>query len=100
MLNSYLDLYFEVIKKAVYSRYGDGNEIKLVKLGPVASFSNFKSSTSSRKHLEDISHVDIVSLMYKLINSAKDCDDLSVGFDRSRDKTKQEITKKKENILL
>ena len=37
---------------------------------------------SSGKHLEDISHAHIVSLMYKLITSAEDTDDLSIGFDR------------------
>ena len=33
--------------------------------------------------------------MYELINSAKDVDDLSFGFDRSRDGRKQELTKNK-----
>ena len=42
LLNSYLDLNFEVIKKVDDSRYGNGNDIKLVNLGPVALFSNFK----------------------------------------------------------
>ena len=39
--------------------------------------------------MEDLSHADIVSLMYKLLNSSKDIDDLSIGFDRD--------LKKKEN---
>ena len=38
------------------------------------------------KDLEDISQAHIISLMYKLITSAKDSDDLSIGFDRSRDR--------------
>ena len=42
LLNSYLDLNFEVIKKADDSRYGNGDEIRLVNLGPIALFSNFK----------------------------------------------------------
>ena len=33
--------------------------------------------------------------MYKLISSAKDVDDLSIGFDRSRDRRKQELTNNK-----
>ena len=57
----------------------------------------FKQKTSSRKHLEDISHAHIVSLMYELISSAKITDDLSIGFDRSRDRRKQELTEN-ENI--
>ena len=52
-------------------------------------------TTSSGKHLEDISPAYIVSLMYKLIRSAKDSDDLSNGFDRSRDRKTQELTNKK-----
>ena len=83
LLNSYLDLNFEVIKKTDDSRYGNGNDIGLVNLGPIALFSNFKLTTSSGKHLEDISHAHLVSLMYKLITSNKNSDDLSIGFDRS-----------------
>ena len=83
LLKSYLDLNFEVIKKADGPRYGNGNDIKLVNLGPTALFSNFELTTSSGKHLEDISHAHLVSLMYKLITSTKNSDDLSIGFDRS-----------------
>ena len=63
LLNSYLDLKFEVIIKADGSRYGNGNEIRLVNLGPIALFSNFKLTISTGKHLEDISHAHLVSLM-------------------------------------
>ena len=60
LLNSYLDLNLEVIKKADNFRYENGNDIRLVNLGPVALFSNFIITTSSGKHLEDISHAHIV----------------------------------------
>ena len=86
LLNSYLDLNFEVIKKADNSRYANGNDIRLVKLGPIALFSIFKLTASSGKHLEDISQGHLVSLMYKLITSSKDGDDLSIGFDRNRNR--------------
>ena len=46
------------------SRYVNGNDIRLVNLGPIALFKNFKLTTSSGKHLEDISHADKVALMY------------------------------------
>ena len=36
LLNNYLDLNFEVIKKVDDIIYGDGNEIRLVILGPIA----------------------------------------------------------------
>ena len=42
LLNTYLDLNFEVIKRADNSRYANGNEMRLVNLGPIALFSNFK----------------------------------------------------------
>ena len=91
LLNSYLDLSFEVIKRIDNSRYADGNDIRLVNLGPIALFSNFKLTTSSNKHLEDISHAHLVSLMYKLITSSKDSNDLSIGFDYSRNRRRDEL---------
>ena len=91
LLNSYLYLSFEVIKKDDNSRYANGNDIRLVKLGPIALFSNFKLTTSSGKHLEDISHAHLVSLMYKLITSSKDSNDLSIGFDNSRNRRRDEL---------
>ena len=45
------------------NRYVDGNDIRLATLGPVALFSKYKLTTSSGKHLEDVSHAHIVSLM-------------------------------------
>ena len=91
LLNSYLDLNFEVVKRADISRYANGNDIRLVNLGPVALFSNLKLTTSSGKHLEDISHTHLVSLMYKLITSSKDSNDLSIGFDHSRNTRRDEL---------
>ena len=91
LLNSYLHLNFEVIKKDDNSRYANGNDIRLVNLGPIALFSNFKLTTSSGKHLEVISHCHIVSLVYKLITSSKDSNDLSIGFDNSRNRRKDEL---------
>ena len=95
LLKSYLGLNFEVIKKTDDSRYGNGNDIRLVNLGPIALFSNFILTTSSRKHLEDISHAYFVSLMYKLITSSKNSDDLSIGFDRSSARRRAEMTNNK-----
>ena len=63
LLNSYLDLNFEVIKRADKSRNGNGNEIRRINLGAIALFSNFKLTTSSGKHSEDINHSHTVSLM-------------------------------------
>ena len=95
LLKSDLDLNFEVIKKADDSRYGSGNGIRLVNPGPIALFSNFKLTTSTGKHLEDISHASLVPLMYKLITSSRNSDDLSIGFDRSRNRRRDELAQNK-----
>ena len=95
LLNSHIDLNFDVVRAGNNNRYVDNNDIRLVNLGPVALFSNYKLTTSSGKHLEDVSHAHIVSLMYKLITTATGCDDLSIGFDRSRNNRKNELTKNK-----
>ena len=92
LLNSYLDLNFEVIKRADNSRYANGNDIRLVNLAPIALFSIFKLRTHSGKHLEDIIHAHLVSLMYKIITSSKDSNDLSIGFDNSRNRRRDELT--------
>ena len=80
-----------MLHAATNNRYVDGNDIRLVNLGNVALFSNYKLTTSSGKHLGDLSHAHIVSLMYKLITSAKD-NDFSIGFDRDRGRRQRELS--------
>ena len=92
LLNRYLELNFDVLHAADNNRYVDANDIRLVNLGPIAFFSSYKLTTSSGKHLEEISHAHIVSLMYKLLTSSKDSDDLSIGFDRNRGRRKNELS--------
>ena len=58
-------------------------------------FSNYKLTTSSGKHLENIDHAQIVSLMYKPLTSSKGSDDLSIGFDRDRGRRQRELTNNK-----
>ena len=95
LLNSYLELNFDILHAADNNRYVDANDIRLVNLGPIALFSNYKLTTSSGKHLEEINHAHIVSLMYKLLTSSKDSNDLSIGFDRNRGRRKNELTNNK-----
>ena len=71
LLSSYLELNFDVLHAATNNRYVDGNDIRLVNLGSIAIFSIYKLTTSSGKHLENIDHAHIVSLMYKLLTSSK-----------------------------
>ena len=91
MLNIYLALNFEVIKRADNSREANGDDIRLVNLRIIALFSCFILTTSCGKHLEDFSHAHIVSLRYKLIRSAKDTDDLSIAFDRDCNRRGDEL---------
>ena len=95
LLNSYLELNFDVLHAGTNNRYVDGNDIRLVNLGPIVLFSNYKLTTSSGKHLENIDHAHIVSLMYKLLSSSKGSDDLSIGFDRDRTRRRNELTNNK-----
>ena len=95
LLNSYIEINFDVLKAATSNRYADADDIRLVNLGSIALFSNYKLATSSGKHLEGISHAHIVSLMYKLLSSSKGSDDLSIGFDVDRNRRKRELTNNK-----
>ena len=83
---------FEVIKRADSSRYANGNDVRLVNLALFSLFIIFELTTSSGKHLEDISRAHIVSLRYKLITSSKNSDDLSIGFDHSCNRRRDELT--------
>ena len=95
LLNSYLELNFDILHAATNNRYADGNDIRLVNLGPIALFSNYKLTTSSGKHLGNIDHAHIVSLMYKLITSSRGSDDLSICFDRDRNRRQRELSNNK-----
>ena len=70
----------------------DGNDIRLNNLVANALISNYKLATSNGKHIEETSQAHIVSLMNKLIPSSRRSDDLSLSFDRSRDRTQHELT--------
>ena len=95
LLNSYLELNFDILRADNSNRYLDGNDIRLNNLGPIGLFSNYKLTTSSGKHLENIDHALIVSLMYKFLSSSKGSDDLSIGFDRDRNRRQRELTNNK-----
>ena len=85
-VQSYLDLNFDILNAATNNRYADGENIWLINLAAIDFFSNFKLTTSSGNHLENIDHAHIVSLIYKLLSSSRDSDDLSICFDRNSDR--------------
>ena len=67
----------------------------MANLGPIALFIIYKLTTISGKHLEEIIHALIASLMYIIIFNARDIDDLSIGFDRDRKRRQRELTNNK-----
>ena len=79
-------------KELITVKNANGEDIRLVNLGSLAFFSNFISITSSRKHLEDISHDQIASLKHKLISKNEDYVYLSIGSDRNRKRRRNELT--------
>ena len=95
LLNSYLDLTFEVIKKADNSRCANSFDLRLVTLRLIALFGSFNLITSSGRRLEDISHAHIVCLLYQIKASAKDSNDMSIGFDRDRNRRREKLTNRK-----
>ena len=55
-LKIYLDSNIDDLHAATINRYVDSNDPRLVNLGRIALFSNYKLLTSSGKHIEEISH--------------------------------------------
>ena len=91
MLNSYLDISFDVLHAPSDHRYAGGKDIRSVNLGPIVLFSNYKLTITSENYLEDISHAHIVSSMLKLIPCANNTDDQSIDFDRDRNRRQGEF---------
>ena len=85
----------DVVNAGTNNRYADGIDIRLVNLEPIVFFVGYKLTTSLGKHLDDINHAHIVSLMYELLTSATDTVDLSIGFDRDHGRRQQELTNNK-----
>ena len=92
LVNSGFELNFDVLQAATGNRYADGADIRLVNPSVIALFCIYKLTSSSGKLLEEVNHAHIVCLMYKILSSSKEFDDLSIGFDRSRDRRKRELT--------
>ena len=83
---------FDVVHDASNNIYGDDNDIRLINSGPSAFFINYRLKMSPNKHQQNISQAHIVSLMYKIITSLKDSDDLSIRFHRDPNRKKRELT--------
>ena len=63
LLKSYLELNFDVLHAATGNKYLHANDLRLINSAAISLFSNYKLTTSIGKHLEEINHIHIVSLM-------------------------------------
>ena len=95
LLGSLVRLNFDVLHAATNNRYKEGDDIRLLNEDPIALISHYKLQSSSGKHIEEINHALKVCLMYKLITSARNTDDLAIGFDRDRNRRQRELTNNK-----
>ena len=94
--DSYLELDFNVTHRAgAPARYAGNDHIRLVKLGPTALLTKYKLTSSSGKEEEEIDNAHVICLIYKLIWSSRDSDDLSIGFHRNIEARERELTNKK-----
>ena len=79
-------------RSGTHARYANGDHIRLLKLGPIALFNKYRLTSSSGKEIEEIENAHVLCLMYKLISSSRDSDDLSVGFHTSIEARERELT--------
>ena len=94
--DSDLELDFNVTHRAgAHAPYADGDHIRLVNLGLLALFDKHRLTSSSRKEIEEIDNALVICLMYKLISSSRDSDDLSIVFHQNNGARGKELTNNK-----
>ena len=82
--DSYLKSDYNVTPRAgAHNRYVDNDHSRLVNLGPINVFNKYRLTSSSGKEIEEKDIAHVFCLMYKVISSSRDSDDLSIGFHRS-----------------
>ena len=95
--DSYFVVDFIVTHRAgAHARYADGDHIGIVNLGPITLFNKYRLTSSSGKEIEDTDNAHVICLMYKLISSSRDSDDLPIGFQRSSGVPERELSKNKQ----
>ena len=77
------------------ARYAAGDHTRLVNLRPIALFNKDRLTSSSGKERKEIENAHVVCLMYKLLSSSRDTDDLSIGFHGCNEARERELTDKK-----
>ena len=90
MKDSYLEIFFIVTHRAGgQAGYADGDHTRLTNLVRFALLISFGLNSGRGKEIEELDNAHIICLMYKLISSSKDSEDLSIGL--HWDITTQEI---------
>ena len=93
MKDSYIESDFNVTHRTgARSWYAGGDHITLVNLGPIAFYNKYRLTNSSGKEIGEIDNAHVICLLYKLISSSRDSDDLSIGFHMSNDGRERELT--------
>ena len=91
--DSFLELNFDVTHRVgAHALYAHRDHIRLVNLGPIALLIKYRLTSSSGKKKEEIDNAHVICLMYKLISSTRDSDDLSNCFHRSIEAREKELT--------
>ena len=90
-MKSYVNWKNDVVEAAQNSRCEQKDDIRLIDLGPILLCSTYQLTNISWNHLKDSNPAHIVSLRYKLLTSAKDTDELCIGFDRDRVSKQREL---------
>ena len=94
--DNYLELDLSVTHRAgAHARFADGDHIRLVKLSPMALFNKYRLTSSSGKEMEEIDNTHVICLIYKVISSSRDSDDLSIDFQGSIEARERELTNNK-----
>ena len=89
----YLETDFSVTHKVgAHGGFANGDHIGLVNLGSIAFFIKYRLTSSSGKEIKETDNAHIICLMYNILSSAKDNDDLSVGFHGSTEARERELT--------
>ena len=80
--DSYLEKEIDALRGNQNERFLAADKKRLANLGPIILFSDYKLSSSSGKEIEQIDQAHIACLLYNILTSPRDYEDLSIGFTR------------------
>ena len=94
---SFIDLDFKLILAAAsHGNFEDADFTSFVYLAPISLFSEHEMTISIGEHLERFDYAHAVCLMYTLVTSSKDTNDLSIAVDESNARFKIEMSDNKQ----